>query len=194
MANANAPRGLVPVRGVSSQYVTGGLRQYHHDAGDATALYVGDPVKRTGANSTINGVSCPNVIRASSGDVITGVVVEVIPVTRESAPYGAASTAYTLLVDDDPNTMYEIQDNGNGTALTTNDVGLNVNFTGTGGNNFNGWSSVVMDNTSEATTATLDLQIVDVVTRADIDLNDTGPLKYYVRINRHFYANQTAGV
>lgn len=194
MANANAPRGLVPVRGVNSQYVTGGLRQYAHDSGDATAIYVGDPIKRTGANSTINGVSCPNVIRAVSGDIIDGVVVGIIPVTRESLPYGAASTTYALLVDDDPNSMFEIQDVSGGTQLTANDVGLNVNFTGTGGNNGNGWSNVVLDNTTEATTNTLDLKIVDVVNRADNTLDDTGPLKFLVRINRHRNANQIAGI
>ena len=106
----------------------------------------------------------------------------------------AASTTYALLVDDDPNSMFEIQDVSGGTQLTANDVGLNVNFTGTGGNNGNGWSNVVLDNTTEATTNTLDLKIVDVVNRADNTLDDTGPLKFLVRINRHRNANQIAGI
>lgn len=194
MANANAPRGLVPVRGVNSQYVTGGLRQYAHDSGDGTALYVGDPVKLTGTNYMVNGVSCPGVIRAATGDVICGVVVGINPSSRDTLPYGPASTSYGLFVDDDPNSMFEIQDTNSGTALTDAAVGLNVNFVGTGGNTATGWSAVTLDNTTEATTNTLDLKIVDFVNRADNATGDTGPAKFFVRINRHQYVNQVAGV
>lgn len=194
MANANAPRGLSPVRGVNSQYVTGGPRAYVHDSGDGTALYVGDPVKIAGANTVVNGVSLPQVVRASSGDVIDGVVVAALPDTRDSLPYVAASTTRVVLVDDDPDSMFEVQDANSGTALTTAAVGLNVNFTGSGGDTATGFSSVTLDNTSEATTNTLDLKIINVVNRVDNDPNSSGPLRFLVRINRHRHANQVAGV
>jgi hypothetical protein len=194
MANANAPRGLSPVRGVNSQYVTGGPRAYVHDSGDGTPLYVGDPFKIAGANSTVNGVSMPQIVRASSGDVIDGVVVAALPDSRDSLPYVAASTTRVVLGDDDPNSLFEIQDANGGTQLTDAAVGLNVNFTGSGGNTATGWSAVTLDNTTEASTNTLDLKIVDVVNRVDNDLAATGPLRFLVRINRHRHANQVAGV
>ena len=54
-------------------------------------------------------------------------------------------------------------------------------------------SGVTLDNTTEATTNTLDLKLVDVVNRADVD-NTSSPLRFLVRINRHQYSNQVAGV
>jgi hypothetical protein len=193
MANATAPRGLTPVRGVNSQYVTGGPRLYSHAAGDGTALHVGDPVKITGAVQTINGVTTQDVIRAATGDVIDGVVVGFMPSSRDSLSYGAASTAYQLFVDDDPNSLFEIQDAITGTGLTTAAVGLNVDFVVNAGNTYSGTSGVTLNNATEATTNTLDLKIIDVVNRPDVDQSTT-PLTFLVKINRHRHANQLAGV
>jgi len=194
MANANIPRGLVPARGVSGQYVTGNVDHFVHDSGDSTAIYVGAPVKITGTNYTVNGQSLPGVVLAASGDVIDGVVVGVLADTRDSLPYVAASTTRIVMVDTDPNTLFEIQDGASGTALTPAAVGLNCNFTGSGGNTVYGWSAITLDNSTEATTNTLDLKIIGLVNRADNDPSDTGPLKFLVRINRHRLANQIAGV
>lgn len=193
MANANVVRGLIPVRGVNSQTVTGGPRLYSHAAGDATALFVGDPVKLAGTAQTINGVTTPDVVRAASGDVMVGVVVGILPTTRDSTIYGAASTAYQLFVDDDPNSLFEIQDVNSGTGLTVNDVGLNANLSIAAGSTAYGTSGVTLDNTTEATTNTLDVKLVDIVNRADVD-NTTTPLRFLVRINRHQHANQVAGI
>lgn len=195
MANGNAPRGLVPVRGVSSQYVTGGLRAYYHDSGNATAIFVGDPVTQTGASTAVaamGGAVLPNVVQGASGEIWSGVVVAILPTSRDSLPYGPASTGFVVLVDDDPNTLFEIQDVGTGTPLTINDIGLNINISVGSGNTATGWSGVVFDNASEASTNTLDLKIVDFVNRVD---NEAGQYaKYLVRINRHRFANQIAGV
>jgi hypothetical protein len=43
------------------------------------------------------------------------------------------------------------------------------------------------------TTNTLDLKLVDIVNRVDVD-NTSSPLRFLVRINRHLFANQVAGV
>lgn len=192
MANANAPRGLSPVRGVNGQVVTGSPRLYSHAAGDGTALYIGDPVKIAGTAQTINGVTTQDVIRAATGDVIDGVVVGISPTSSDSAVFGAASTAYQLFVDDDPNSLFEIQDISTGTGLTVAAIGLNCDFVGSGTSGF-GYSNVTLDNTTEATTNTLDLKIIDVVNRADQD-NTSTPLRFLVRINRHRHVNLVAGV
>lgn len=192
MANANTPKGLIPARGVNSQYVTGGLRTYSHAAGDTVQLCIGDPVKLAGTSQTLAGIVTPDVVRAATGDVIAGVVVGMVAATRDTPLYGPASTAYQLFVDDDPNTLFEIQDVNSGTTLTTADIGLNVNFVVAAGSTATGFSGVTIDNTTEATTNTLDLKIVDFVNRADVETGAAA--KYLVRINRHQYANQIAGV
>lgn len=193
MPNPIAPTGLVPVRGVNSQYVTGGPRLYSHAAGDATALFIGDVVKIAGTAQTINGVTTSDVVRAASGDVFDGVVVGIMPTSRDSLKYGAASTAYQVFVDDDPNSMFEVSDASTGTPLTVNDVGLNVNLAVVAGSTFTGFSATTLDNASEATTNTLDVKIVDIVNRADVD-NTSSPLRFLVRLNRHRHVNQVAGV
>lgn len=193
MANANAPRGFVPARGVNSQTVTGGPRLYSHASGDSVQIMVGDPVKIAGTAQTINGITTSDVVRAATGDVIAGVCVGIMPTTRDTLSYGAASTAYNLFVDDDPNSLFEIQDISTGTPLTTADIGLNCDFVVAAGNTFLGTSGVTLNNATEATTNTLDLKLVDIVNRADVD-NTSSPLRFLVRINRHLMSNQVAGV
>lgn len=193
MANMNSPFGLRPAKGANGQVVTGAPRLYSHASGDATALYIGDLVKLAGTAQTINGVTTPDVVRAATGDVICGVVVGINPTSRDTLGYGAASTAYTLFVDDDPNSLFEIQDVNSGTALTVNDVGLNANFVVAAGSTYTNQSGTTLDNTTEATTNTLDLKLVEVVNRADVD-NASSPLRFLVRINRHQFSNQVAGV
>lgn len=193
MANSNSPFGLRPAKGANGQVVTGAPRLYSHASGDATALYMGDLVKLAGTAQTINGVTTPDVVRAATGDVICGVVVGINPTSRDTLGYGAALTAYTLFVDDDPNSLFEVQDVSTGTALTVNDVGLNANFVVAAGSTYTNQSGTTLDNTTEATSNTLDLKLVEVVNRADVD-NASSPLRFLVRINRHQFSNQVAGV
>lgn len=195
MANANVPSGLSPVRGAYSQVFNGSANQYSVPSGDATAIFVGDPVKLVGTSSTINGQVFADVAKAATADVIVGVVIAVLPDTRDSLVYRAASSARILIVDDDPNELFEIQDISTGTPITVADIGLNVSFTDAGGNTFTGLSGIVLDNTTEATTNTLALKIVGIPNRADNDPANAEPSKkFHVRINRHQYVNQVAGV
>ncbi len=192
MANTDTPFGLKPVRTLSGSPYSGGCRIYSTATGDATAIYVGDPVIRSGTSQTIDGVVYSDVDQAATGDVITGVVVAVIPTDRDSLVYRAASTQRLLMVCDDPNMLFEIQEVSGGTALTANDVGLNANFVVAAGSTVTGRSGVELNNATEATTNTLDLQIVEFVNRPDNEIGEHA--KYLVRINRHQHANQVAGI
>jgi hypothetical protein len=199
MPNTNTPFGLRPVANLSGNPYAGATRQYSVAAGDATAIFIGDPVKLAATSQFINGQVFKDVVQAATGDVIVGVVVGVLPVTDESLIYRAASTQRILFVNDDPNAMFEIQQVSTGTALTANDIGLNANFVVGSGSTVTGYSGVTIDNTTEATTNTLDLKIVGMPSRVDNDPGSavgTGEAssKFYVRINRHAYVNQIAGV
>jgi hypothetical protein len=193
MANVNVKSGLTPVRYMSSANpYSGGGNVYSVDPANATAIFVGDPVKLAGTGQTINGMIYQDVVQAATGDVMTGVVVAVLPDTRDSVIYRAASTQRLVLVADDPGILFEIQEVGTGTAFTVNDLGLNANFVVSAGNATTGISGVELDNSTEATTNTLDLQIVGFANRTgnEIGLN----AKWLVRINRHQRANQVAGI
>lgn len=191
MANADNACGLKPVRHITGAPYNGAADVYSTATGDATAIYLGDPVKLSGTSSVINGVTYADVDQAATGDIIVGVVVGVLPDTSASLIYRAASTARRLLVATDPALLYEIQEVSGGTPLTAADIGLNADFVVAAGSAITGKSGVELNNVGEATTATLDLQIVGLQARADNAVGEHA--KWLVRINRHQFANQVAG-
>jgi hypothetical protein len=199
MANQNTPFGLRPVADLHGNPYNGAINQYSVPAGDGTAIFIGDPVKLAGTGQIINGQVLTDVAQAATGDVLVGAVVAVLQVTADSTIYRAASTQRIVLVSDDPDALFEIQQVTGGTPLTVNDIGLNANFVVAAGSTVTGQSGVTINNATEAGTNTLDLKIIGMPSRAD---NDPGTAvgtgadasKFYVRINRHAYVNQTAGV
>lgn len=200
MANSIATIGLRPVSNAYSAPFSDGVRQYYHDGGNAVAIFVGDLVTATGASTFLsNGQILANVVQGATGDVFQGVCVGVLQDTRDSLIYAAASTGRVILVNDDPNALYEIQQVSGGTPLTANDVGLNANVVVGTGSTVTGYSAMTLDNSTEAVTNTLDLKIVGMPARAD---NDPGTAvgtgadasNFYVRINRHRFSNQVAGI
>jgi hypothetical protein len=131
-------------------------------------------------------------VQAATGDVITGVVVGVAPVTSTSLPYRAASTQRVLYVADDPNLLFEIQEVGRRHGAHANDSGLNANFAVGTGSTVTGYSAMEINNVGEAVTNTLDLKIIGPVNRPDNAIGEN--CKWLVRINRHRYVDQLAGV
>lgn len=203
MANADTPRGLQPVRYVGGGPYNGATNQYYHDSGNAVAIFKGDLVTATGASTLVNigGSirSLPNVVQSATGNVFQGTCVSVEPDSRDSLIYCAASTGRIINVCDDPNVLFQAQDTNSGTPLTANDVGLNVNVVVGSGSTVTGYSAMTLDNTTEANTNTLDLRIVAQLNQADNDVGSaagTGAAagKYLVRINRHRFVDQVAGI
>jgi hypothetical protein len=199
MSNVNAPFGLRPVGTANGQPYTGAARIYSVPAGDGNAIYLGDAVKLVGTSQVVNGSPYADIAIAATGDVLVGVAIGVLPATRDSLTYRAASTQRLLLVADDPDLLFEIQQTNSGTALNANDIGLNANISVVAGSTVTGYSGTVLDNATEATTNTLDVKLVGIVDRPDVDIGSsvssgTVASRFLVRINRHSYANQIAGV
>lgn len=192
MANVDTPFGLKPVSMLDGSPYSASVRIFSTASGDGTAIFVGDPVILSGTAQTIDGVVYPDVDQAATGDVIAGVVVGVVSETRDSLTYRAASTVRRLMVETSPDVLYEIQEVSGGTALTANDIGLNANFVVGSGSTTTGLSGVELNNATEATSNTLDLQIVGLSPRADNEIGEHA--KWLVRINRSQWANQIAGI
>jgi len=192
MANTDNASGFKPVQHRNGAPYNGAFRLYSTAAGDSVAIYIGDPVILSGTSQTINGKIYSDVDQAATGDVVTGVVVGVQPVTQDSLRYRAASTQRLLMVADDPGLLFEIQEVSGGTALTANDAGLNANFVVGSGSAVTGLSGVELNNSGEAVTNTLDLHIVGPVAREDNAIGEH--CKWLVTINRHQFANQVAGI
>lgn len=193
MANVNAPFGLRPAR-TNGYPATGGCDIYTVPAADGTAIYIGDLVTTTGngTGQTVNGVMYPDCVIAATTDIVTGVVVGVLPDTSTSLPYRAASTLRRLMVCTDPNQIFEVQEGNSGTPFTLNDVGLNVSLSVVAGSATTGLSGSVLDNATEATTNTLLLKMLEPVNRPDLAIGLANIWR--VRINRHRLVDQLIGV
>lgn len=190
MANANIASGLKPVRMAGGGPYNGAVNMYYVAASDATALYIGDPVVKDGGADTAGVAS---VIRGSVGGPFTGVVQGFLPDgTTNMVGYRAASTAGYVLVCDDPDVIFEIQEDGVGGAIAAADIGLNAQVILAAGSAYTKRSGVMLDTSTKATTAGLELKIVGLVQRPDNALSANA--KVLVKINDHTESNGTAGI
>jgi hypothetical protein len=193
MANSTTAFGFKPVDLLGGNFV-GRVRQYAHASGDGTALAVGDPVVLAGSADT-NGY--PTVIRATVGtavttDYITGVVVGFVPTEPiPSLKYGAASTAYNLLVSDDPEQLYLVKADA---AVDVTNVGNTCQIVSGSLNAYTGLSGFQLDASELATTNTDQLLVIGFPEgRPDNEINATG-VDVIVKINMHSYRPGSAGV
>ena len=197
MANIDSPFGLKPVEYLGGSPWNGAYRTYCIPSTDNNAYAIGDPVVLAGS-ADARGV--PTVVLATPGSAFTVVIVvsgginyffnvwettnlntTVIPATK--------TKDYYVAVVDDPNVLFEVQEVSGGTALTAAAVGLNANLVaGTNNGYVSGWE---LDNSTEATTSTLDVQIMGLVQRHGNDIGEHA--KWLVRINNHTYRGGTTG-
>lgn len=198
MANANIPRGLVPVRDIHGKPYNGAANVYHVPSDNATALFVGDPVVTITDASDANGVQ-DVVIAAAAGTttMITGVVVSLAffegsPVLRDSGRYLPASTEGYVMVADDPGLLFEIQEDG---AMGVGAVGRKSQLIAGTGSTVTGWSGWQLDSSEISTTSTDQLHIAAPVLRADNDPTLTNA-KWLVSINtgRHTFNTAASGI
>lgn len=195
MPNIDRPQGLVPVKTINGGPWNGQANMYLIPSSNATAVFIGDLVKLAGdagnAGTVVNGIDVegmPHVVQSAAGDLSVGVVIGFLPdqdnLTRR---HRAASTNRIALVVDDPSVVFEIQEVSGGTALTSAAVGLNANVVVGSGSATTGLSAMELDNSTEATTADLDLKIIGMVPRPDNSIGEH--CKWLVQINTHSYGN-----
>jgi hypothetical protein len=190
MANADAPRGLAPYGYRNGKPYTGAANKYHVPASDETALLINDPVKLAGSADATGRYA--TVTRAAAGDPILGVVVGIDAPLADSTIYRVASVATYVLIADDPDLIFEIQEDSAGGALTANSVGLNADLVAGTGSTFTGMSGFELDSSTADTTASLDFQIIGLSPREDNVLGTNA--KWLVKPNNHARAAAATGV
>jgi hypothetical protein len=198
MANPNTPRGLVPVRSLSGGYFNGMGNIYYFPASDANNIFVGDPVVVSGI-SDANGVPGVTIATAGSSNYITGSFMGFIPgggpilpelaVLRDSPVYRPASVAGYGLISDDPNQLYEIQEDSVGGALTAAAASDNANLVAGAGSTITAASGWQLQSSSVATTNTLQLRILRGQQRVDNTIGVN--FKWLVKINLHSISSTT---
>ena len=191
MANANRPSGFSPVQYLNGSPWNGQARIYSIAAAYATALYIGDPVKSSGT-ADANGV--PGIILGATTGALRGVIVGLgsaeglianpknLDITYR--PAAAQATDWYAMVVDDPQVLFEVQENANGTALAATEIGLNtISVSGTGNGFLSGWMLASATDATPAATATLQLKLMGLVRRQQ---NAFGAYaKHLVKINVH---------
>ena len=193
MANQDAPFGFRAVRMSGSAPSSNGQTQYLIANGYNTAIFQGDPVEMVAGGSleVANGVA----------DVMVGVFngVEYVDSTTKKPVFANFHTAGTTADDgiikafviDDPDQLFEIQVSG---AFTNADIGATANLTYTAGSTTNGISKVEVNSGAIGTGADSAVKIVGLT--GDPENNDTSSNNpnIIVKINKHLYSANTAGI
>lgn len=207
MANVDSPFGLRPVRYRNAAPYNGAANPYYIPASYATALFVGDPVIKTGTSNTaavkVPGAggfaigTLPEINKATAGDTnrMTGVIVGFsADPDGLGTKHNPASTERVAWVADDPNLVFEIQADG---AVPAASMGLNAVFIYThSGSTGTGLSGVELDTTSDvpAADASNQMLILRAVNREDNDTTLTHAKVEVMLINHtEAHGNTAAG-
>jgi hypothetical protein len=206
MNGVNAPFGLRPTRTQSGAPTSEAQNQYAIASGYATNIFTWDPVTMLSDGTIGIGVAGAACLGLFVGCKYQSVAPQANGSSFIFSPYWPASTTVKTgtvveaMVMDSPDLVMEVQETdaagtGAGTPLALADRNLNINFVVNAGSAAGGGQSrVSINNASEATTATLNLKILDI---APIPGNPVGNFAVWlVTWNNHIMkgGTGTAGV
>ena len=203
MANSSILSGLAPVRYHNGSPWNGAVNTYAILAANTNPFWIGDAVTTVGSAGG-DSIGLPTVTLAAAGAPIRGVIIAIglfptgpygnpSALQNLSRPTGAQTQVYYAAVVDDPAVLFEIQEGGAGSVLTTSSVSRNVNLN-TGVRNaaiVPTFSPAFLDNATVSTGAALSLKIIQAVLRGD-NQPFTASQKWLVRINNHEFNAGTA--
>lgn len=193
MANPNTPYGLRPYAYMSGAPYNGAVRTYYVPVGNATALYLGDPVNLVPNNSDGNGVPTAEIATAGAAHQILGAFMgisnnagsAVITLQQTQTPYLAASQAAYIYVCDDPFLLYAIQEDSNGGAVSSNGASsANANLVAGAGSTVtsqSGWQLQSSSVGSGGSDTTKQLRIIQALQEIDNVIGTNA--KWLVKIN-----------
>ena len=197
MANANNAKGLIPVQHLNGSPYNGAARKYYVPSTYAVALYLGLPLIATGASDG-NGVPVVAVATAGGGAYTIGPMVgivdggdPVVAITRDMPLYHQASTSQYILVADDPDLVFEIQEDSVGGSIAMATAGTkNADFIAGAGSTVTGYSGWMLDSNTINTTNTLQMRLLQGVERPG-NIMASANAKWLVNINLHSRRNTT---
>lgn len=204
MANTSKPAGLVPVQYLNGAPWNHGGRVYCiPDTDDTNPYAIGDPVVIAGS-ADAQGIPTITLATAGTGNQVLGAIVSGAGSPVWGGSYGVPAESpivipatksrnYYVLVADDPNIVFSIQEDGLVTPLVAGDTGTNVNLiSGTNNGYISGWQ---IDSDSKATTATLQLKLLGLDQQPTSPRNAFGQYaKWLVLLNNHCFRVGQAGL
>jgi hypothetical protein len=170
VSNNNAPFGLGVVNDNGGPW-TGQARLCFVPASQAGNIFIGDPVVALGGG---DAYGCPSVgiATAGAGNAILGACIgiangpgfngnAVSPITFNSPTYRQGGVGNYILVADDPNQIYAIQEDSNGGAIAQSVGGFAVGnlVAGGGGSTIYGTSSWQLQSSSVSSSANTTYQV-----------------------------------
>jgi len=190
MANPNAPFGMRPVRYLNGSPWNGQARAYFVPSTNSNAMFIGDPIvaDKLGNATEFMGFPPGSLTRAklaAAGDteLVRGVIVGVMPETRDSTIYRPASVNSVIWVADDPNLVFHVRDDGAGTPAETW-AGANAVLASGTGSTVTGQSGWVLDGSdTPAADASNTLLILGLANMPNNELGDYAI--WEVIINQH---------
>jgi hypothetical protein len=200
MANANRPSGFTPVSYLNGSPWNGQARLYSIAAAYNVALYIGDPVISAGG-ADANGV--PTIALAAITGGVRGVIVGLgtaeglmanpknLDITYR--PAATQATDWYAMVVDDPNVVFEVQENSNGTALTAAEIGMNTDSKLAAGNGYiSGWMIASATDQTPVVTATLQVKLLGLARKPN---NTWGAYaKHLIQFNVHELSHGTGSL
>jgi len=202
MANAVGPFGFRPSRYLNGAAWNGGANLYYIPSTDTNQFNVGDAVK-SAANADPNGL--PAVTKITNGtDTVRGVIIgclrqtplnpSLVGINLDLTVQNIPATKlqnYWVLVVDDPQVLFELQDDGL-SALTATAANKNASFTVANPTAPSQNSATVLNTASVNTTQALNLRIFGLIQKPNNAFGVNA--NWLVKFNQHELMGNTAGV
>lgn len=195
MANTDAAFGLRPVGHLFGMDWNASVKKCFVHASYATALFIGDPVAlQTEADHLDTTGKHLSVKIAGAGDSepVLGVIVAAEPNRSDlTKQYIPASTGGYVYVCTDPNVIYQIQDDGDGTPAKTW-IGANADLASGSGSSTTGIGAWELD--ASTTPDANDSRSLFILGLSDIEGNELDDYAIWdVLINCHQLARSSTG-
>lgn len=200
MPNFNKPSGLAPVKYLGGADWDGKVNQYYIAAADTNPFYVGDLVVLNNTADATRGIQGVTLATGGTGASV-GVIVAVganpdggpyvnpNDLTKVFRPTGAQAIPYYAAVVDDPNVIFEAQEDGVGGTIAAASSSKNVSFIYAAPAAGVMVSGTMVDSSTVGTGNTLNLKLLGLQRRYDQgSLNSYGAFaKWLCLINNHQY-------
>jgi hypothetical protein len=192
MANIDAPFGFVPVRMQGGAPFSGGQSEYTISSTYGTNIFTGDlAIQAADGDIEVSAATSTNNIGVFNGCFYTDSNGK--PQYAKYWPASTTSTDAVAFIIDDPNVIFEAQEDGSALALA--DRGTNTDLVATAGSTTTGRSGHEIDSDETGSAATAQFRVVAVSKDPSNNTVASANCNWYVKILEHLNGPQsTAGI
>lgn len=142
MVNRDSPRGLIPTRHLNGNPYNGAVREYGIASGTTSGIFTGDPLTLTAAGVVEQAAGTDQLIGVFTGCMF--VDANGTPVWSRTYPASTTNSGIAYVVDD-PDVIFEIQDDGTSTGAAESDIGALFDLASAAGDTLTGNSTYELD-------------------------------------------------